>query len=131
MKFMRHIKLFEKFQNISEMYYGGKYEFLGSFGIDEFEQFINTVEDWEMKTGKKTKRIKEINLYESLLHRKKSLVLVETDSDLVLAVIGKDNKISVNVNSSFAHEMIFNQEYKLLSDDYVAKRVKDTIYSNI
>ena len=49
---MERIKLFENFKNISEMYYGGKYEFLGSFGRQDFQEHLQVIRDWQARTGK-------------------------------------------------------------------------------
>jgi hypothetical protein len=134
---MKHIKLFERFsgtQNISEMYYGGKYDFLGSFGLGDFEMYSDIVKKWEMKTGKSVKNLDKFNTYKELLNGNKSIVLVETDEDLIFVLIDNNNRISYNTHSSFGHENVFNQNYVLVNFDtpYNSKeRIKKVVYENI
>jgi hypothetical protein len=153
---MKHIKLFERFngtqrihrnsKNISEMYYGGRYDIIGEYNNNEFDEFVDAVESWEERTGshcawslypgdqhmnqvnyittvrKSTEQAKKSakQYWDLYVKPGKKMVLVEGDVFLFSVVVGTDGEIEFCMDSN-------DQPV----DKMVLKRIEDTIQENM
>jgi len=132
--------------NISEMYYGGKYDIIGEYNNDEFDEFVDAVESWEERTGSHCpwtlypghQHVNQVNYMTTVRKNKeeakklakqywdmyvkpgKRMVLVEGDVFLFSAVVGTDGEVELCVDSD-----------DRTVDKMVLKRIEDTIQGNM
>ena len=102
---MKHLKLFEKFKNISEMNSSERYEILGSFTNDDYDEFNEMATDWFERNGKKCywslcygpanngsySRAK--SFWNAYLKPRYRMVLIESNDDLFSVVVDPYGKI--------------------------------------
>ena len=102
---MKHLKLFEKFKNISENNSSERYEILGSFTNDDFDEFNEMTNEWFRRNGKrcywdlcygpsnKASYSECKGYWNAYVKPGYRMVLVEGNDDLFSVIVNTDGKI--------------------------------------